>query len=52
MHDVFNMGCGFCAIVAETDEDAALALLREHHPAARRVGHAVEGSGEILRPRV
>jgi phosphoribosylformylglycinamidine cyclo-ligase len=52
MHDVFNMGCGFCAIVAEADEDAALALLREHYPAAKRVGLAVEGSGEILRPRV
>jgi phosphoribosylformylglycinamidine cyclo-ligase len=51
MHDVFNMGCGFCAIVAPEDEVAALALLREHHPAAKRVGLAVEGSGEILRPR-
>jgi phosphoribosylformylglycinamidine cyclo-ligase len=52
MHDVFNMGCGFCAIVAEADEDAALALLRQHHPAAKRVGLAVEGSGEILRQSV
>jgi phosphoribosylformylglycinamidine cyclo-ligase len=51
MLDVFNMGCGFCAIVAPDDEAAALALLREHHPAAKRVGLAVEGSGEILRPR-
>jgi phosphoribosylformylglycinamidine cyclo-ligase len=50
MHDVFNMGCGFCAIVAAADEDAALALLHAHYPAARRVGIAVEGSGEILRP--
>jgi phosphoribosylformylglycinamidine cyclo-ligase len=51
MHDVFNMGCGFCAIVAADDEDAALALLRAHYPAAKRVGVAVEGAGEILRPR-
>jgi phosphoribosylformylglycinamidine cyclo-ligase len=50
MHDVFNMGCGFCAVVAEGDEEAAVALLREHYPAARRVGRAVAGAGEILRP--
>ena len=23
MHEVFNMGCGFCAVVAAGDEDAA-----------------------------
>jgi len=49
MHDVFNMGCGFCAVVAAGDETAALELLRAHHPEADRVGRAVEGSGEILR---
>jgi phosphoribosylformylglycinamidine cyclo-ligase len=51
MHDVFNMGCGFCAIVAAEDEGAALDLLRRRYPDASRVGVAVEGSGEILRPR-
>jgi phosphoribosylformylglycinamidine cyclo-ligase len=49
MHEVFNMGCGFCAVVAPGDEEAALALLREHYPAARRVGRAVDAAGEILR---
>jgi phosphoribosylformylglycinamidine cyclo-ligase len=49
MQNVFNMGCGFCAIVGPADEDAALALLRAHHPAAKRVGAAVEGPGEIAR---
>ena len=49
MHDVFNMGCGFCAVVAPGDEESALALLREHYPAAKRVGRAVGGAGEILR---
>ena len=29
MHEVFNMGCGFCAVVAAGDEEAALV------PAAR-----------------
>jgi phosphoribosylformylglycinamidine cyclo-ligase len=45
MHEVFNMGCGFCCMVAAADEAAALELLRGHHPAAARIGRAVEGSG-------
>jgi phosphoribosylformylglycinamidine cyclo-ligase len=49
MHDVFNMGCGFCVVVAPGDEETALALLRGHHPAAKRVGVAVQGTGEISR---
>ncbi|HEY5816287.1 MAG TPA: phosphoribosylformylglycinamidine cyclo-ligase [Solirubrobacterales bacterium] len=43
MHDVFNMGCGFCCVVAATDEEAALDLLRPHYPAARPIGRAVAG---------
>jgi phosphoribosylformylglycinamidine cyclo-ligase len=49
MHDVFNMGCGFCCVVAAGDEDAALGLLRRHHPGARRIGAAVEGLHEVHR---
>jgi len=49
MHEVFNMGCGFCAVVAPGDEDAALRLLRQHYPEAKRVGRAVDAAGEILR---
>jgi len=51
MHEVFNMGCGFCVVVAGDDEEQALALLRERYPAAKRVGRAVRGAGEILRAR-
>ncbi|HEX5376674.1 MAG TPA: phosphoribosylformylglycinamidine cyclo-ligase [Solirubrobacterales bacterium] len=40
MHDVFNMGCGFCCIVAAADEEAALTLLQAHYPAAKRIGRA------------
>ena len=46
MQEVFNMGCGFCVIVAAADEDAALALLRAHHPKARRVGRAIGGTNQ------
>jgi phosphoribosylformylglycinamidine cyclo-ligase len=49
MHEVFNMGCGFCAIVASEDEAAALGLLREHYPEAKRVGVAVQGANGIPR---
>jgi phosphoribosylformylglycinamidine cyclo-ligase len=49
MHDVFNMGCGFCCIVAATDEAAALDLLHPHYPGAKRIGTAAEGPREIRR---
>ena len=35
MHRVFNMGCGFCCVVAAADEGPALELLRGHYPRAR-----------------
>ena len=49
MHRVFNMGCGFCCVVAAEDEAAAVSLLREHHPGARRIGRATAAVGEISR---
>jgi len=49
MHDVFNMGCGFCLLVPPEDEAAALDLLRPHYPEAKRIGHAVEGPPKIHR---
>ena len=49
MHEVFNMGCGFCCIVATADEPAALDLLRRHYPEARRIGRAVDGPREARR---
>jgi phosphoribosylformylglycinamidine cyclo-ligase len=47
MQDVFNMGCGFCIVVAAADEDAALNLLRRSYPEAKRIGRAVTGPPEI-----
>jgi len=44
MHEVFNMGCGFCCVVPADQEDAAVELMRRRHPAARRIGRTVEGS--------
>ncbi|HEX5714446.1 MAG TPA: phosphoribosylformylglycinamidine cyclo-ligase [Solirubrobacterales bacterium] len=49
MYDVFNMGCGFCAVVPERDEAAALELLRAHYPGAQRIGRAVAGPKRVRR---
>jgi phosphoribosylformylglycinamidine cyclo-ligase len=49
MHEVFNMGCGFCCVVAPGDEGAALELLGARHPGARRIGAAIDGPAEIRR---
>jgi phosphoribosylformylglycinamidine cyclo-ligase len=45
MHEVFNMGCGFCVVVAPGAEAAALELLRRRHPAAQRIGTATPALG-------
>ena len=51
MYDVFNMGCGFCAVVPASDEAAALELLRGHYPAAQPIGRATAGAKEVRRLR-
>ena len=40
MHEVFNMGCGFCVVVKSGDEEGALELLRAHYPTAQVIGAA------------
>jgi phosphoribosylformylglycinamidine cyclo-ligase len=49
MHEVFNMGCGFCCVVAAADEEAALTVLRKHYPDANRVGRATDREGVVER---
>jgi phosphoribosylformylglycinamidine cyclo-ligase len=49
MHDVFNMGCGFCCVVGAAHEAAAVELLRRHYPEAKRVGRATAAVGAIDR---
>jgi phosphoribosylaminoimidazole (AIR) synthetase len=44
MDEVFNMGCGFCCVVAAANEDPALELLRGHYPGAMRIGRATAGA--------
>ncbi len=49
MHRVFNMGCGFCCVVADADESQALELLRGHHPGARRIGRVTDAARVVAR---
>ena len=51
MHAVFNMGCGFCALVSAEDEGAALELVRARYPGAKRIGRATDRAGELRRAR-
>src|SRR3954468_24299789 len=50
MHEVFNMGCGFCVVVAAEDEEAAMKRLQGHYPAAKRIGRVTEGDPGVTRP--
>jgi phosphoribosylformylglycinamidine cyclo-ligase len=49
MHEVFNMGCGFCVVVAASDEKAAVKRLQGHYPAAKVIGRATEGPAGVQR---
>jgi phosphoribosylformylglycinamidine cyclo-ligase len=49
MHEVFNMGCGFCVVVAASDEELALNKLHAHYPSAKRIGRAISGERQVTR---
>jgi phosphoribosylformylglycinamidine cyclo-ligase len=50
MQVVFNMGCGFVAIVPGAAAEAAAALLARHHPGARRIGRVTDADGRLELP--
>jgi phosphoribosylformylglycinamidine cyclo-ligase len=47
---VFNMGCGFVAVVPPADAGAAVALLAAHHPGARPIGRVTAEAGTVALP--
>jgi phosphoribosylformylglycinamidine cyclo-ligase len=49
MFEVYNMGIGFCVVVAEADVDAALAILARHGRDASVIGHAVADPTKSVR---
>jgi phosphoribosylformylglycinamidine cyclo-ligase len=49
-HRVFNMGCGFVAVVAAEDAGAAAALLAAHHPGTAPIGRVTADAGRVTFP--
>jgi phosphoribosylformylglycinamidine cyclo-ligase len=52
MYETFNMGVGFCCIVAASGSEDALALLRQHYPAAGRIGEVTPEPAVVRLPGV
>lgn len=50
MWEVFNMGCGFCAMVAADDSDEAIELLGRFHPGAAVIGQLTGEAGKVSLP--
>jgi phosphoribosylformylglycinamidine cyclo-ligase len=42
MFEVYNMGVGFCVLVAERDRDATLSILQRHGRRAQVIGRVIE----------
>ena len=49
MFEVYNMGIGFCVIVAEVDAAATLAILARHRRQASVIGYAVADPAKSVR---
>ena len=52
MWEVFNMGCGFCAVVPAVQADAAVALLARHHPGTERIGWVTGDADRVSVPAI
>jgi phosphoribosylformylglycinamidine cyclo-ligase len=50
MWDIFNMGCGFVALVPADRADDAVALLGNHHPGTTRIGTVTGEGGRVTAP--
>jgi phosphoribosylformylglycinamidine cyclo-ligase len=52
MWEVFNMGCGFVAVVPDDRAQEAAELLANHHAGTRRIGSVIEEPGRVRAPGV
>ena len=43
--EIFNMGCGFVAVVPEAHAEQATRILASHHPGTRRIGTVTDEAG-------
>jgi phosphoribosylformylglycinamidine cyclo-ligase len=50
MWEVFNMGCGFCAMVPADRADEVVALLATHHPGTAVIGQVTSDAGVVRLP--
>ena len=50
MWEVFNMGCGFCAVVPAAEAEAAVSLLGSHHPGTARIGTVTADADRVALP--
>jgi phosphoribosylformylglycinamidine cyclo-ligase len=50
MWEVFNMGTGFCCVVAADDAERALEVLRGHYAGARPIGQVTARAGVVEVP--
>jgi phosphoribosylformylglycinamidine cyclo-ligase len=48
--EVFNMGCGFCAVVPQASAGAAVALLEAWHPGTAVIGALNDRGGRVAVP--
>jgi phosphoribosylformylglycinamidine cyclo-ligase len=53
MYFTYNMGIGFCVVIAPEDADAALAIARKHQSSGSVIGHTVsDPERKVLLPSV
>jgi phosphoribosylformylglycinamidine cyclo-ligase len=50
MWEVFNMGCGFCAVVPAADAERAVALLEARHPRTAVIGRVTDTAARVSVP--
>jgi phosphoribosylformylglycinamidine cyclo-ligase len=48
--EVFNMGCGFCAVVPQASASQAMALLEASHPGTAVIGSVTDRAGRVAVP--
>ena len=47
LHEVFNLGCGFCCVVPPTAATSAVDLLGSFHPGAAVIGEVTDRAGVV-----
>ncbi len=52
MWEVFNMGCGFCAVVPAAEAHRAVAVLADRHPGTAVIGRVTDTPGRVSVPSV